>query len=55
MFRRRLTLVLSLFASIVVLAALLAAASLAVSERQVLRGRVASEIATGFIQWSAQK
>lgn len=55
MFRRRLTLVLSLFASIVVFAALLAAASLAVSERQVLRGRVASDIATGFIQLSAQK
>jgi signal transduction histidine kinase len=55
MFRRRLTLVLSLFASIVVVAALLAAASLAVTERQVLRGRVASDIATGFIQLSAQK
>ena len=39
MFRRRLTIVLALFASIVVLAALLAAASLAVSERQVLRGQ----------------
>ena len=55
MFRRRLTIVLALFASIVVLAALLAAASLAVSERQVLRGRVASDISTGFIQLSAQK
>lgn len=55
MLRRRLTLVLTLFASVVVLAALLAAASLAVTERQVLRGRVASDIATGFIQLSAQK
>ena len=55
MFRRRLTLVLGLFASVVVLAALLAAASLVVTERQVLRGRVASDIATGFIQLSAQK
>ena len=55
MFRRRLTLVLGLFASVVILAALLAAASLVVTERQVLRGRVASDIATGFIQLSAQK
>ncbi|MEK8031985.1 HAMP domain-containing sensor histidine kinase [Ideonella sp. DXS29W] len=55
MFRRRLTLVLGLISTVVVLAALLAAASLAVTERQVLRGRVASDIATGFIQLSAQK
>ena len=55
MFRRRLTLVLVLFASVVVVAALLAAASLVVTERQVQRGRVASDIATGFIQLSAQK
>ena len=55
MFRQRLTLVLALFAVVVVLAALLAAASLAVSERQVLRGRVASDISTGFVQLSAQK
>lgn len=55
MFRQRLTWVLALFAIVVVLAALLAAASLAVTERQVLRGRVASDIATGFIQISAQK
>ena len=55
MFRRRLTLVLGLFASVVVLAALLAAASLVVTERQVLRGRVASDIATAFVQLSAQK
>ncbi|MBQ0929900.1 HAMP domain-containing protein [Ideonella sp. 4Y16] len=55
MFRRRLTLVLVLFASVVALAAVLAAASLVVTERQVLRGRVASDIATGFIQLSAQK
>ncbi|MBN8488940.1 MAG: hypothetical protein J0M20_14610, partial [Burkholderiales bacterium] len=55
MFRRRLTLVLVLFASVVALAAWVAAASLLVTERQVLRGRVASDIATGFIQLSAQK
>lgn len=55
MFRRRLTLVLMLFASAVVLAALVAAASLVITERQVLRGRVASDIATGFVQLSAQK
>lgn len=55
MFRRRITLVLALFALVMALAALLAAASLAVTERQVLRGRVASDIATGFIQLSAQK
>jgi len=55
MLRRRLALVLTLFASVVVLAALLAAASLAVTERQVLRGRVASDIAAGFVQLSAQK
>jgi two-component system, OmpR family, sensor kinase len=55
MFRRRLSLVLALFAAVMVLAALLAAATLAVTERQVLRGRVASDIASGFIQLSAQK
>lgn len=55
MFRRRLTLVLVLFATVVALAAVVAAASLVVTERQVLRGRVASDIATGFIQLSAQK
>ncbi len=55
MFRRRLTLVLMLFASVVVLAAVVAAASLVITERQVLRGRVASDIATGFVQLSAQK
>ena len=55
MFRRRLTLVLMLFASVVGLAAVVAAASLVVTERQVLRGRVASDIASGFIQLSAQK
>lgn len=55
MLRRRLAIVLTLFASVVVLAAVLAAASLAVTERQVLRGRVASDIAAGFVQLSAQK
>ncbi|NDY93770.1 sensor histidine kinase [Ideonella livida] len=55
MFRRRLTLVLVLIATVVVATALLAAASLAVTERQVVRGRVASDIAAAFIQLSAQK
>jgi two-component system OmpR family sensor kinase len=55
MFRRRLSFVLGLVATVVVMAALLAAASLKVIERQVERGRVASDIATGFIQLSAQK
>lgn len=55
MFRRRLNLVLGLIATVVVLTALLAAASLVVTERQVVRGRVASDIATAFIQLSAQK
>jgi len=55
MFRRRLTLVLGLFAAVVVLAALLAALSLVAIERQVVRGRVASDVATAFIQLSAQK
>jgi len=55
MFRRRLTLVLGLFAAVVVLSALLAAAALVSIERQVVRGRVASDIATAFIQLSAQK
>lgn len=55
MFRRRLTLVLGLFAAVVVLSALLAATSLVAIERQVVRGRVASDIATAFIQLSAQK
>lgn len=55
MFRRRLTLVLGLIATVVVMAALLAALSLVAIERQVVRGRVASDIATAFIQLSAQK
>jgi signal transduction histidine kinase len=55
MFSRRLTAVLGLFAVVVVLSALLAAASLVALERQVMRGRVASDIATAFIQLSAQK
>lgn len=55
MFRRRLTLVLGVFAAVVVLAALLAAWSLVAIERQVVRGRVASDVATAFIQLSAQK
>ncbi len=55
MFRRRLAAVLGLFAAVVVLSALLAAASLVAIERQVVRGRVASDIATAFIQLSAQK
>ncbi|WP_434514558.1 hypothetical protein AB6Q56_18795 [Dechloromonas sp. ARDL1] len=55
MFRLRLTFVLGLIAAVIVLAALLAALSLVAIERQVVRGRVASDIATSFIQLSAQK
>jgi signal transduction histidine kinase len=55
MFRRRLTVVLALIAAVVVLSTLLAATSLVAIERQVVRGRVASDIATAFIQLSAQK
>ena len=55
MFRRRLTLVLGLIATVVVMATLLAAWSLVAIERQVVRGRVASDISTAFIQLSAQK
>jgi len=55
MFRFRLTFVLGLIAAVIVLAALLAALSLVAIEHQVVRGRVASDIATSFIQLSAQK
>lgn len=55
MFRRKLTIVLLSYAAAVVLAGLGAVASLVITERQVLRGRVASDIATGFVQLSAQK
>lgn len=55
MFRRRLTVVLGTIAAVVVLAALLATASLVAIERQVERGRVASDIATAFIQLSDHK
>jgi signal transduction histidine kinase len=55
MFRRRLTLALSLLAAAVVLQGLAAATALGVAERQVLRGRVASDIQLGFAELSASK
>lgn len=55
MFRRRLALVLGCIAAVVVAAALAAAASVAAIERQVERGRVASDIAAAFVLLSAQK
>ncbi|MEY4415832.1 MAG: hypothetical protein RIQ53_3125 [Pseudomonadota bacterium] len=55
MFRRRLTVTLISFASVLLLTAVLAVATLAVTERQVVRGRVAGDIATGYVQLSAQK
>lgn len=55
MFRRRLAITLGLVAAVVVLTALLAAASIQAIEQQVVRGRVASDIATAFVQLSAQK
>ncbi|KPF48442.1 hypothetical protein IP87_13950 [beta proteobacterium AAP121] len=55
MFRRRLSLVLSLLAAAVVVEGIGAAAALRVAERQVQRGRVASDIERGFIELSADK
>lgn len=55
MFRRRLTLALSLLAAAVVLQGLGAAAAVAVAEAKVQRGRVASDIQRGFIELSATK
>ncbi len=55
MFRRRLTLSLTLLATAAVIEGLGAAAALSVAERQVQRGRVASDIHTGFVELSATK
>lgn len=55
MFRRRLTLSLGLLAAIAVVEGLGAAAALRVAERQVERGRVASDIRTAFVELSATK
>ena len=55
MFRRRLTLSLGLLAAVAVIEGLGAAAALRVAERQVERGRVASDIRTAFVELSATK
>ncbi len=55
MFRRRLTLALSLLATAVVLQAVAAVAALGVAQDKVQRGRVASDIQRGFIELSATK
>ena len=55
MFRRRLSLSLGLLAAVAVLEGLGAAAALRVAERQVERGRVASDIHTAFVELSATK
>lgn len=55
MFRRRLTIALSVLAAAVVVEGLGAAAMLDVGERQVQRGRVASDIQLGFVELSATK
>lgn len=55
MFRRRLTLALTLLAAAVVAQALGAAAMQDVAERHVQRGRVASDIAQGFVELAGTK
>lgn len=55
MFRRRLSIALGLLAAVAVAEGLGAAAALRVAERQVERGRVASDIRTGFVELSATK
>jgi two-component system, OmpR family, sensor kinase len=55
MFRRKLTLSLGLLAAVAVIEGLGAAAALRVAERQVERGRVASDIRTAFVELSATK
>ena len=55
MFRRRLSIALGLLAAAAVLEGLGAAAALRVAERQVERGRVASDIRTAFVELSATK
>lgn len=55
MFRRRLSIALGLLATAAVLEGLGAAAVLGVAERQLERGRVASDIRTAFVELSATK
>ncbi len=55
MFRRRLSIALGLLAAAAVLEGLGAAAALGIAERQVERGRVASDIRTAFVELSATK
>jgi signal transduction histidine kinase len=55
MFRRRLSVVLGLMALVVVVAAWLSTVALAEIKAQVVRGRVASDIATAFVQLSVHK
>ena len=55
MFRRRLSIALGLLAAAAVLEGLGAAAALGMAERQVARGRVASDIRTAFVELSATK
>jgi two-component system OmpR family sensor kinase len=55
MFRRRLSLVLILLAATIVVQAVAAVFALREAERQVVRGRIASDIHQGFVQLSATK
>lgn len=55
MFRRRLTIALAVIAAAAVAEGLLAVWALSVAERQVQRGRVASDIQLGFVELSASK
>lgn len=55
MFRRRLSLVLILLAATLVLQGVGAVFALREAERQVVRGRIASDIHLGFVQLSATK
>jgi hypothetical protein len=55
MFRRRLTLVLLLLAAAVVLQGVAAVFAVREAERQVVRGRVASDILQRFVDLSATK
>ena len=55
MFRRRLSLVLILLAATVVLQGVAAVFALREAERQVVRGRVASDILQRFVDLSATK
>ena len=55
MFRKRLTIALAILAAAAVVEGLLAVWALNVAERQVQRGRVASDIQLGFVELSATK